>query len=81
MVQKLEVEFRFNAAILDKWFERQGEGAQAGLAYTIGCHPTLFDKLRTYGTMPNGKHLAAISTATKISMDELVIRVPKKKSA
>jgi hypothetical protein len=81
MVQKLNIEFEFNVSLLDKWLEKQGDGAKTGLAYSIGVTPTMIDKLRVKRNLPTGSNLAAFAAALGVPIDHLVIRVPKKKSA
>lgn len=81
MVQRLEVEFKLNVAVLNRWLEQQGKGATEGLAYAVGVTASTIDKIRGRERLPNGEHLAAIAFVTKIPVADLIVRVPKKKSA
>jgi hypothetical protein len=81
VLRSLEAEYRLNVPALRSWLKSNGSGAKERLCGAIGKSHRFIELLLQNGNLPTGRNLFALAEAMGVRVEDLAIRVSKKKSA
>lgn len=74
----MAVDYMLNDRPIKSWIDRNGWGARERLCRQLGLSSKWLSLIRNGERLPRGDHLIALADALGVSVEDLVIRKPKK---